>query len=278
MYPDTIFLGMGLYDICIAIGVLAVLLCADRLCVKKGFSLGLQKLVIIAIVGAVVIGFFGAIIFQAFYDWLDTGVFSLKAGMTFYGGFIFGVGGYLLFWFVISKPFGVYQEARLRTRDVADMAGCLVPLAHGFGRLGCLFAGCCHGNLTDAWYGITMWVEVEGVWQWAKVVPVQLFESMFLFALAAIAFWIYFKRNGEKNKRIPILPTYFIAYGIWRFFIEFLRGDERGSSPIPFLTPSQLTAVILIAVGVGYFMIWFMHKKKLTEDCDDEKNGSDASI
>ena len=261
MYPNTVFLGMGLYEICIMLGVVAALVLADRIGVKKGFSIALQKMLILSIVGAVVIGFFGAILFQAFYDFLETGTFSLQAGMTFYGGFIFGVGGFLLFWLVISKAFGVQKEAIVNTRQVADMAGCIVPLAHALGRLGCFFAGCCHGNVTDKWYGVKMWICLtdgngECTWQWAKVVPLQLFEAAFLFVLAAVLFVVLIKRNKNEQKRVPVLPLYFIGYAIWRFCIEFARGDERGASPVPFLSPSQFVAVILFAVGIVYLCIW----------------------
>ncbi|MBR5823405.1 MAG: prolipoprotein diacylglyceryl transferase, partial [Paludibacteraceae bacterium] len=39
------------------------------------------------------------------------------------------------------------------------IANCVAPgiaLAHAIGRIGCLFAGCCHGQATKAWYGIMM--------------------------------------------------------------------------------------------------------------------------
>ena len=49
------------------------------------------------------------------------------------------------------------------------------------------------------------------------------------------------------------LPTYTVAYGVWRFFAEYLRADSRGQGIIPFLSPSQQTALLLIAVGVGTF-------------------------
>lgn len=256
MYPDTIFLGMDMYSICIAVGVLVVLLLADRMGIKRGFSVGLQKLLIIAIVGGVSIGFFGGIFFQAIYHWIDTGVFTMKAGMTFYGGLIFGAGAVLLCWFVLSKSFKVHDEAVAKFKDLADMAACLIPLAHGFGRLGCLFAGCCHGNETSAWYGI----EMHGV----KRVPIQLFEALFLFALSAVIFWLFFKQMKVENKAkyFPLLPVYLIVYGGWRFMIEYARGDERGATIISFLSPSQLIAVLLVAVGIGYFIVWYLRKKK----------------
>lgn len=43
MYPDTLFLGLTLYDIFILVGVVAAFLLADRMTVKSGFSVTLQK-------------------------------------------------------------------------------------------------------------------------------------------------------------------------------------------------------------------------------------------
>ena len=46
------------------------------------------------------------------------------------------------------------------------------------------------------------------------------------------------------------MSVYLIGYGIWRFFIEYLRGDDRGETLLSFLSPSQLTAIVLSIVGV----------------------------
>jgi prolipoprotein diacylglyceryltransferase len=40
------------------------------------------------------------------------------------------------------------------------------------------------------------------------------------------------------------------VYGVWRFVIENLRADYRGNTFVEWLTPSQLTALVLIVVGV----------------------------
>ena len=253
MYPNEIFLGMDLYSICIAIGVFVILLLADRMGIKRGFSIGLQKLLIIAIVGGVMVGFLGGILFQAVYHWIDTGEFTLKAGMTFYGGLIFGAGTVLFCWFVLSKPFKVYDEAVAKFKDLANMAACCIPLAHAFGRLGCLFAGCCYGKETSSWLGIEMF----GV----KRMPIQLFEALFLFALSAVLFWLFVKQTKKDGKEFPLLPVYLIVYGVWRFVIEYARGDERGATIVSFLSPSQLIAVLLFAVGIGYFIVWYLKKK-----------------
>ena len=82
-----------------------------------------------------------------------------------------------------------------------------------------------------------------------KAVPIQLFEAIFLFALFA-ALMILVRRVGKN-----VLPSYMAAYGIWRFFIEYARADERGDTFISFLSPSQLTAIILIVGSILLFVI-----------------------
>ncbi len=276
MYPDVIFIGMSLYDICIAVGIILAMVLADHLAYKKGFSLALQKVLLFATVGGVILGFLGAVLFQGFYRWIETGEFSLQSGMTFYGGLIFGAGGFLACWFGLSIPFGVKEEARKRFFEMANVAACVIPLAHAFGRVGCFFAGCCHGKQTSSWIGVTMYQWESG--EYAKCVPVQLFEAAFLLALSGVLFYLFMK----KKTGFPLLSVYLIAYGIWRFCIEFARGDDRGQSPVPFLTPSQFIAVILIAVGVGYGLVCILNKrnenKKSVEVQKDGKSGGNAGV
>ena len=44
---------------------------------------------------------------------------------------------------------------------------------------------------------------------------------------------------------------------MFRFAIEYLRDDPRGSSGISFITPSQLTSILLIVLGIALI---FFHK------------------
>ena len=259
MLPNVTFLGLYLYDICILIGVLVAFFLADRLVIKSGFSLKLQRLVIVAAFLAVVVGYGSAVLFQAFYNFLDTGVFSLRSGATFYGGLIGGVAVYLLVWFIGGKKYCDDNEQITRFPEMLSIGACCVPLAHAFGRIGCLFAGCCHGQATDAWYGITMLTN-EG---WVKVVPVHIFEALFLFALSAVLIILFVKKPAWK---LPLMSFYCGIYGIWRFVIEFFRGDERGKTIVSFLSPSQLTAVLLILFAIGYLVFWIIKRKKMKKE------------
>ena len=271
MYPNELFLGIHAYELCLLVGMLAALFFADKMAVKSGFSVPLQRQLLLSAVTAIILGIFGAALFQAFYEFLETGKFSLNAGLTFYGGLLVGAGAFLLMWFVVTKPLKLSDEAKKQFPCVANMAAVLIPMAHGFGRIGCLLGGCCYGKITNAWYGVPHYdVCIGGVcYEKANVVPIQLFEAIFLFALAGVLFWVYMRsaKRGQGRRQTPLLPVYMIAYGLWRFVVEYFRADERGKSLVPFLTPSQLIAVLLIIGGVVYILAWYFTRKrgKITE-------------
>ncbi len=245
MYPYELFWGLHLYDLLFVIGVFCALLYFRFFADRRKMSAGLQNLVIVSVLGAVIGGYASAVLFQAFYNYLESGVFEIvnNTGATFYGGLIGGVLVFAGIYFLGSAT--VLRRERLAPRfwEVSELCAGGIALAHGLGRIGCLCAGCCHGKPTDAWYGI--YNAGLGV----KTVPVQLFEALFLFALAAFLTYRLVK-HARGN-----LGVYLCIYAVWRFFIEYLRTDERGSSFIPFLSPSQLTAICLFAVGVAFFFI-----------------------
>lgn len=268
MYPYPILFGtMGIYDIMLVVGIVTCMLAADRMGIMRKFSIKLQKVLIVSFMAAILLGLFGTVFFQAIYNWIESGEFIInkETGMTFYGGLIFGVGAFLAVWFGLGKLWCKDDEPKKKFGSIADMAACLIPYAHGLGRIGCLTAGCCHGGLTDKWYGVPHYnVMVDGAfYETAKVVPVQLFEALFLFALSAVMCYFFFVKFGKENKgRFPLLPIYAIAYGVWRFFIEYIRSDERGATIISALSPSQLIAILTILAGIAYLCVWYFTRKK----------------
>ncbi len=296
MYPGELFLGIHAYELCLVVGMVAAIFLADRMAIKAEFSIPLQRQLVISAVTAILFGLLGAALFQSFYDFLETGEFSLNAGLTFYGGLIVGVGVFLLMWFVLTKPLKLSEEAKKQFPCVANIAAALIPMAHGFGRIGCLLSGCCHGGLTDAWYGVPHYNVYIGdvCYEKANVVPIQLFEGIFLFVLAGVFFWLYMRsaKQGKNRRQTPLLPMYMIGYGIWRFVIEFFRADQRGKTVVPFLTPSQLIAVLLVGGGIIYLFAWYFSRKrgKITEmgasagvskiykEYADDENGRDTGV
>ncbi len=249
-------LSIQLYGVLIAIGIVGCLLVLYLYTTKKGMPTKLQDYIFFIGVFAIAIGFLFAKLFQAFYDWIETGVFNFNnAGITVMGGLIGGAGSFLLVYFLIGKFYFKGKETNLHVKQfnsLLNVAPCCITLAHAFGRLGCLMAGCCHGEYLGKNY------VVGGIWMkgvsdgWGYYVPTQLYEAIFLFLLFAILSILYF-RHVNIN-----LPIYLVGYAIWRFIIEFFRADDRGGAQASALSPSQVQSFVFIALAilVVVFYLW----------------------
>ena len=254
MYPYEIIFGMNLYDIFLAIGVISALLFARIFADRDKTSAKLFNFILANGIVAIILGYCSAVGAQAIYNWLDGEEFKISAttGATFLGGLIGGVVTFLIGYFFVGIFIFEDKENVKYFPRLLDVAAASITSAHGFGRLGCLMVGCCYGARTDAWYGIYH-VDLG-----MKVVPIQLFEAIFLFVLCAIVVVLLVKK-------IPgAMALYMVSYGAWRFIIEFFRDDDRGSTFVKFLTPSQLVSVIMFSCAaiVYIFTVKTMSKRK----------------
>lgn len=194
-------------------------------------------------------GFFGAIFFDKIAHFKEIGLFEL-AGMSFAGGAITA-----LILFLILYPLCVSKNKIIMHEDL-NLLVCPFIIAHSLGRIGCFMGGCCYGIPTNSIFGVTF---PEGSLQniqygyVTKVLPTQLFESAFLFVL--FLFLLFFKKLHDYK-----IEVYLIAYGVFRFLIEFIRGDNRGTN-ILFLSPSQWASIFFIIIGI-VFLIYIKKKIK----------------
>lgn len=243
MYPYDIIPGFDLYALFYLLALISALLLLRAMCDKIGIEVKIYNLALGSAVAAIIVGYLSSVLTQSCYDWLKTGTFRFGSGMTFYGGFIGGTVTFLIVYAAVGKKIcrdGLHMR---RLPVIADIAACSVSAAHATGRIGCAFAGCCHGARTDSWYGI--WNEGLGY----KTVPVQLMESVFLFIICVLFCRMVIARKPH------VMPLYLVVYGVWRFAIEFLRTDDRGASLFGMLSPSQATAIILVAAGSVLFSV-----------------------
>ena len=255
MYPYDLFFDIDLYDIFMMIGLISAIIVYDLYVSKRDIPAKVQNFYLFLGVISIVVGLFSATLFQSVFNWIETGVFEWR-GMTFYGGVIGGVATFLIGLFAVGGKIFKEKEHLLNFTHVYEVAPCCITIAHGFGRIGCLFAGCCYGMEVGGFPGLHMhsgFGHGEGYF-----LPTQLYESVFLFALFIVLSIFY-----KKGKNINFI-VYLIAYGIWRFAIEFLRADDRGMF-LPFLplTPAQVISLCMIIAGV-IMIIYRNFKNKKT--------------
>ena len=176
-------------------------------------------------------------------------------GMVFYGGLFGGIGGA----YAASR----YFEQNLRENYQIFVP--IIPLFAGFGRLGCLMVGCCYGRHTDSAFHIIFNHSAYAPNN-TPLIPTQLYEAIFDFCLfAALAFLGYF-----SEIRRNLLRIYLFSYAVFRFIIEFFRGD--GVRGVYLLSTSQwISAIILGFLAVDYFYLQLKKKQKIVSNGRDRK-------
>ncbi len=170
-------------------------------------------------------------------------------GLTYYGGLI---GASVTAWWLLRRDKFPFWKA-------ADMGGFAVPIGLGFGRMGCLLAGCCFGSHTEgplslifpgrsaAWEAQLKAGEITRSAATSLAVhPTQIYESA---ASIGIAAFCYLWLHGRKRYDGQVFAAFLALYALARFVIEFLRADDRGGGFG--LSTSQLIGIVLVAVAYG---------------------------
>ena len=263
MYPYSIIFGIDLYTVFLCVGIIGAIVVFRLFSDRIKMNWRVQNFCILVAFVSIVIGYLSAVFFQALYDIESRGGFIIDSstGATFYGGLIGGAGCFIALYFGIGN-FWFKDKIHIDSFfSLADIAAASIAIAHGFGRIGCLMAGCCHGKIVDAWYSVYM-SAIN-----AKAVPLQLYEALFLFALFGFFTFRVFTRRSCN------LPLYMAIYGVWRFVIEYFRTDDRGSTVVDFLSPSQFIAVLMIIGSVAlFFGQRAIMKKRIAARADGAEN------
>jgi len=176
------------------------------------------------------------------------------AGYAYYGGLIFASVGA---WFLLKRDRFPFWRA-------ADMAGFAIPIGLGFGRMGCLLAGCCFGSPTsptglslqfppsspasDAQFKLGL-IKTARMWS-MPVHATQIMEAAGSLAIAAICL---FYIHGRKKYDGHVFVWFLGLYAALRFVLEFYRADDRGAALG--LSTSQLIGLVLIGFAI------FMHTR-----------------
>ncbi len=197
------------YGLLIAVGFLA----ANALAAKRAAAAGLDPGRIQGVaLTALITGLSGGRLAYVLLRWdlfrnnpleilrLDHG------GLVFFGGLAAGLLG------------GVWaiRRAGMPAARTVDLLIPPVALAHAFGRVGCFLNGCCYGKFTLLPWGVRFPGEEF------RRHPTQLYE-----ALALVAIFLFLKRLERRGPPAgTVLLAYGLSYGLWRFFVEFLRGDN----------------------------------------------------
>ena len=177
---------------------------------------------------------------------------DIRYGFVFYGG-VFGALA-AAYWYSRLKKFALLPAA--------DIFAPATALGHAFGRVGCFFAGCCFGR--PAASGGVVFSSPDSLVDRSllgvPLYPVQLYEAganlLIFLVLHRLSSGKYLARQGA------VMALYCILYSAVRFSLEFLRGDDRGATPLG-LSPSQWIAIFAVIAAVSAWS--FLPRKDKTD-------------
>lgn len=176
-----------------------------------------------------------------------------RGGLVWYGGFV-GAVGYIYYY---------CRKHQMQFFKVVDILIPYMALAHAFGRLGCLAAGCCYGSPTDLAWGIVFpvgsmayreQIDAHLIAHGQHALPVhptQLYEAGAELGMFFLLLW------ARRYKRFhgQLFLVWIGLYPFIRSVIEMFRGDkERG---VYVLSTSQYISIGIacaaLLLGIGFY-------------------------
>lgn len=178
----------------------------------------------------------------------------LNSGFVFYGGLLGGIGGLLLGGKIL----------KLNQFKLFDTFAPSVPLGHALGRVGCFFGGCCYGMELPAGSSFSLiypnWYAQHGTPTGVPLLPTQLMEAFMLIVLYMVLAALY---HMTKKKGISLF-TYIFVYGIWRFTLEFFRGDVIRGIGGGLSTSQWISLAIIVGAIAALVLLYVKNKNRRT--------------
>ena len=161
------------------------------------------------------------------------------SGIVFYGGMLF---------FLLSVDLSIRRFVLFKRASSWGLAALIVPLFHGFARIGCYFGHCCYGIIGSGAFSAHFF---------QHRMPVQLMESAFNFLLFVVLLLLFYYRKPSRGKLVRV---YLWSYASFRFLIEFLRADaiRGGFGPLSF--SQWVSLAILLGLTVRVIL---RHRRKI---------------
>ena len=145
-------------------------------------------------------------------------------------------------------PLFCLMAARILHREkaqVLDLAALNASLLQGVAHIACSIAGCCYGYPAS-----------HGLWNplfACYLFPIQLLESAV--SLCIFAFLLVYTKKKKYRSDGILYPLFLVLFGGTRFFLEFLRNNDklfRGISEL------ALWALLMVVVG----SVWLYKRKE----------------
>ena len=218
---------------------------------------GYSDLIFYAMLGVILGGRLGYILFYGFADFLREPLSIVRVwegGMSFHGGLL-GVLGATLYW---SWRNGVAFW------DTVDFLSPLVPPGLGFGRLGNWIGGELWGRTTDVSWAVIFPKSLPMTFDSNEALlaayrageltpyarhPSQLYQAVLEGVVMFAVLWWY---SSKPRPRYAVAGLFGVLYGTFRFAVEFVRQPDEhlGYLAGGWLTMGMLLSVPLVVTGL----------------------------
>lgn len=252
MYPVLLEIGslkLYTYGLFVALGFIAALAVSKRLAARqKDFhpDLVTDLFFIVLLAGIIGARLFYILVNFSYFRENPLAVFRIwEGGLVFYGGFILAVAGAMVYLKIKHLPL----------HAAADILAPGIALGHAIGRIGCFFAGCCHGKTCTLPVAVTFHHPEALAPLGVGLHPTQLYSVFANFAIFLVLLFV------GKIKKFPgmVFWTYVLLYSVARYIIEMFRGDVRGRFPFLEISTSQGICILLFVVSL--IMLGRLYKK-----------------
>ena len=151
---------------------------------------------------------------------------------------------------------------------IANIIAPLIFLGYAIWRIGCFIVGDDYGipskvpwavsfengippTTSDVFERYYPWINISGCEEGLlKVHPTQIYEA----CICLILFIIIWKFRQNPKIKSKLFFLYLILAGIERFFIEFIRTNEKYFLEI--FSGAQIISFLLFAIGIYYFLYY----------------------
>ena len=207
----------------------------------------ISDLIFYGALGVVLGGRIGYTLFYNFSHFISDPISILRiweGGMSFHGGLL----GVLVAMWLFGRK---YKHSFF---ELTDFVAPLVPIGLASGRLGNFINGELWGQPTNLPWGMVF----PGAGPLPRH-PSQLYEMFLEGIVLFLIVWIF---SARPRPRMAVSGVFAVAYGVFRFAVEFVRqpDDHLGFIAFGWLTQGQLLSAPLILTGIVLLWLAYRHQ------------------
>ena len=221
--------------------VIGWILCKKIFIKKSDISEKFDDYITYLIIGIILGGRIGYIVFYNFSYYLDNflDIFKIwQGGMSFHGGLL----GVIISSFLFAKKNNQNPFSYL------DQVSLVAPIGIFFGRLANFINSELYGRTTDLPWSV-IFIKVDNLSRHPSQLYEAILEGVILFLVL-----MYFVNKNYLRKPGLISALFLIFYSLFRFIIEFFRvPDEQLGYLILNLTMGQMISLVFVTIGTILF-------------------------